>query len=53
MFFLVNAIIGTALLVIGKLTKMPTIGIGVFGHPILFQLYALAVSLQRPGTPVP
>jgi len=60
MFVLVNAIIGIALLAIGKLTKMPGIatfgigmsrnglgvfGIGVFSNPIIFQLYALATFL--------
>ena len=60
MFVLVNAIIGIALAVIGKLTKMPdgptfgigmsrnglgVFGIGVFSNPILFQAYALATFL--------
>lgn len=60
MFVLVNAIIGIALVVIGKLTKMPetgtfgigmsrngpgVFGIGVFSNPILFQVYALATFL--------
>jgi uncharacterized membrane protein YhaH (DUF805 family) len=60
MFVLVNAVIGIALIVIGKLTKMPdgptfgvgmsrnglgVFGIGVFGNPILFQVYALATFL--------
>lgn len=60
MFVLVNAIIGIALLAIGKLTKMPdgptfgigmsrnglgVWGIGVFGNPVLFQAYALATLL--------
>ena len=53
MFVLVNAIIGVALVVIGKLTKMPdgptfgvgmsrnglgVYGIGVFSNPVLFQV---------------
>jgi uncharacterized membrane protein YhaH (DUF805 family) len=60
MFVLVNAIIGVALVVIGKLTKMPdgptfgigmsrnglgVFGIGVFSNPVLFQVYALATLL--------
>lgn len=60
MFVLVNAIIGGALAVIGKLTKMPdgatfgigtsrnglgVFGIGVSGNPVLFQVYALATFL--------
>jgi uncharacterized membrane protein YhaH (DUF805 family) len=60
MFVLVNAIISVALVVIGKLTKMPdgptfgvgmsrnglgVFGIGVFSHPVLFQAYALATFL--------
>ena len=60
MFVLVNAIIGCALVVIGKLTKMPdgptfgigmsrnglgVWGIGVFSDPVLFQAYALATFL--------
>src|SRR5579863_5984693 len=60
MFVLVNAIIGVALVVIGKLTHMPqtgtfgigmsrnglgVFGIGVFRSPILFQAYALATFL--------
>ena len=60
MFVLVNAIIGIALAVTGKLTKMPdgptfgigmsrnalgVWGIGVFTNPILFQAYALATFL--------
>ncbi len=59
-FVLVNAIIGIALVVTGKLTKMPEIatfgigmsrnvpgvfGIGVFSNPFLFQVYALATFL--------
>ena len=60
MFILVNAIIGIALVAIGKLTKMPdgptfgigmsrnglgVFGIGVFSKPILLQVYALATFL--------
>lgn len=60
MFVLVNAIIGIALAVIGKLAKMPdgptfgigmsrnglgVFGIGLFSSPILFQVYALATLL--------
>lgn len=60
MFILVNAIIGIALVAIGKLTKMPdgptlgigmsrnglgVFGIGVFSNPFLFQVYALATLL--------
>jgi uncharacterized membrane protein YhaH (DUF805 family) len=60
MFVLVNAIIGLALAVTGKLTKMPdgptfgigmsrnglgVFGFGVFSNPILFQAYALATFL--------
>jgi uncharacterized membrane protein YhaH (DUF805 family) len=60
MFVLVNAIIGSALVVIGKLAKMPdgptfgigasrnglgVFGIGTFSTPIIFQAYALATFL--------
>jgi uncharacterized membrane protein YhaH (DUF805 family) len=60
MFVLVNAIIGVALAVIGKLTHMPqtgtfglgmprnglgVFGIGVFSGPVLLQAYALATFL--------
>jgi uncharacterized membrane protein YhaH (DUF805 family) len=59
-FVVVNGIIGMALVVIGKLTKMPdgptfgigtsrntlgVFGIGVFGNPVLVQIYALATFL--------
>jgi uncharacterized membrane protein YhaH (DUF805 family) len=60
MFVLVNAIIGIALVVIGRLTMMPdgptfgigmsrnglgVFGIGLFSSPVLFQVYALATLL--------
>jgi uncharacterized membrane protein YhaH (DUF805 family) len=60
MFVLVNAIIGIALIAIGKLTKMPhgptfgigtsrndlgVFGIGLFSNPVVFQIYALATFL--------